>query len=194
VRDPILRETKVGDRKIQALGGLHFIASNKVPYFSLTIASWVRGREDTFGAAHDQILEIWPELKPLADLHLSDINGVPMYAVENGWYWLAGAKSHGFNERFNGANGSMKRSPFECLSIFADHVRVDIPTAQAVLDMVSDLARDDGVKVAKAWFATWIENQKPRWKVEADAVIDSLGLVVFGDQWTPSLASVQSQP
>lgn len=61
--------------------------------FSVTGQTWEkdhRGRmqEASVGCIHEEILAVWPEVKIFTDLHLSDSNGAPMYAVENGFYHL----------------------------------------------------------------------------------------------------------
>lgn len=46
---------------------------------------------DDCGMVHDRILQAFPWLRQLIDLYLSDARtGAPMYALDNGWYWLRG--------------------------------------------------------------------------------------------------------
>ena len=197
--DPTIRTFTGSNRKVNAKGGLHYIRGNKAPYFSLTMESWVGGREDCFGAAHDELVKHWPELKPLADLHLSDNNGVPSYAVENGLYYIQhlipGATGYGLTSTsFAKSSYGPDRTDDECTQIMADHFRISLNEARGLLVALIDVAETQvsfyervygkGSKaVVKTALAAWVEAQKPRWKVEADACIKSLGLVIFGDAW-----------
>jgi hypothetical protein len=177
--DIIIREGEFGTRTIKAVGGLHFIRSNGLPYFTLTTV----GHGES-GPAHEELVRCWPELQPLADLHLSDINGVPMHAEANGWYWLAGSVDGGFGEQYHGGS-TPNHSAAECLRIFADHVRINHQDAADLREWLLLVQKNHGNKLARKAFATWIEEQKTRWKHEADRCIKALGLQVFGDRWAP---------
>lgn len=62
--------------------------------FSITATFWEQGKPHTdrfmtrSGCCHKEILKVRPDLKPFIDLHLSTAKGVPMYAIENGFYFL----------------------------------------------------------------------------------------------------------
>jgi hypothetical protein len=172
-REPILKQRTIpigvnGSQfamTIKAIGGLNYIHGNKKPYFSLTIEQHREGfpnQSQSFGADHETLLKYWPDLADLAALHLSDIDGVPMHAEENGWYWLAGSLLGHAGEQFHGGNSQHNfpkptdkidpekpwnttdyRNPTanECLEIFARHVRIEIETAREVRDMITDAAK-----------------------------------------------------
>jgi hypothetical protein len=54
-------------------------------------AQYRNGREaDAIGTMHDEIRVFAPELQPFIDVHLADLDGVPMHAVANGWYFYSG--------------------------------------------------------------------------------------------------------
>lgn len=195
-KGPVLRQGFFHQREVRAVGGLHMIKHNGKPYFSLVMESWQHmpsGRrvEDVFGAAHDELVRYWPELAPLAALHLSDVDGVPMHAEANGWYWLAGAAG-GLQQQYHGGNSFPARSPDECLAIFAKHVRLPIDQAREVIDCIKFFFEERGAKEARKEFALWVESQKPRWKREAEACIEQLSLSVFGDQYPYNIRSANN--
>jgi hypothetical protein len=180
--------TKYGETfRMIVKGGLHMIDGNSAPYFSLTSSVDRKARngrwvEDSGGANHEEIVKHFPRFADLAALHLSDIDGVPMHAVSNGFYWLAGyfgepwVREHG--QRFHGGNSqSGDRTSAECLKVFADHMRYDEHDARFTAEVVRD-ALDP-----KETFRFICEAEKPRWKREADACIETHGLKVYGAPW-----------
>ena len=171
-------------------GGLHYIKGNSAPYFTLTCTTYKGGRDAGGGADHEEILRHRPDLKPLADLHLSSIDGVPMHAEANGWYWLAGTVAGGFGQRHHGGTGSGAKRACDCLRIFANHVRISHQEAADLRERMLAIAKDEGNGAARSAFDHWIGEQRPRWKAEADACIQQFGLVVFGDAWKPSSSEV----
>lgn len=56
--------------------------------FSVTADEYENGRLVACDCMHEEILRLAPEFQPFVDLHLTDYNGIPMYAVENGFYHL----------------------------------------------------------------------------------------------------------
>lgn len=71
---------------VQVTAGLHYLKGNKKPYFSVTCEGKDHGSEFC-GCCHNDVLACWPELKPVVDLHLADMNGEPLHAVANAEYW-----------------------------------------------------------------------------------------------------------
>lgn len=196
--DPIIRPFKTFQRggikyRIQAQGGLHHLRGNAHPYFSLTATQdraagngrWV---EDSGGTMHAEILRHWPELADLVALHLSDPQGVPMHAAENAFYWLAGAAG-GWGAEYHGGSGTYGKTPAQCLQLFADHVRVSMDEARAVLEAIDHAAdhlgpysrvwTGEGIKARKAALAAWCDAQRPRWAREAAECIARHGLQTY---------------
>lgn len=209
-KDPILGSKQpvnidgYKNAKVVAKGGVHMIRGNSKPYFSLTCDIYEGGRDVGGGAAHDLIVKLFPHLKPLADLHLSGIDGVPMYAAENGLYYvqhlIPGCMGHGLTDSSFAEPGyGKKRSDDECIQIMADHFRISLDEANHLMALLVGCANsvshykrvyEGGAKpVVKAAMACWVESQKPRWKAEADKAIADLGLVVYGDKYEPAMAA-----
>lgn len=124
-------------------------SGNHLPYFTITANILTRDTSTgawhltSAGTNHSAIRATFgPLYDPLIALHLSDINGVPMHAEANGWYWLT------------------RHEP----QILANHLRIPYLHAQFLIAWCApyDLLTN------RPHFAAYIEAQKPRWKLEAD--------------------------
>jgi hypothetical protein len=178
-KDPTLAMRETTNRRIYAKGGLHYLKGNSAPYFSLTGETYIktgngRWRDDSCGSIHDELHKFFPQLDDLAALHLSDIDGVPMHALENGFYHLGG--THWQTPNFKHA---------------AEHFRITEDEALALTrDLFGPGFSENGGFLSKGYaneaklrLGAWIDTQLPRWKAEADACIAKHGLVVYGDEW-----------
>ena len=174
---PIYKQVSLGSGILTIYAGLHYIRGNPAPFFSLTAES----EEYGYGMLHDLILEHCPELAPLADLHLSDINGVPMHAVENGWYWLKGAA--GDQGSFFSESINSEEEPEKCMQMLAKHLRISNAEAQKLIQETTRSVKRVGNITAKQEFACYIEHLKPHWKEEADEAIERFDLRIYGDFW-----------
>lgn len=159
--------------------GLHYIKGNRMPHFSITGEVREGVRLAAVGCCHDIIAERLPELRDVIALHLSDMDGAPMHAESNGWYWLAGAVDVG--EKYHGSNGSNAKGADECMRIFADHVRMPKAEAIRIVGRFANLVKAEGKDAARKAFGAWIDAQRPRWKAEADALIRKYGFGIYGD-------------
>lgn len=181
-RDPLLKRLEYTEGNTRVVlkvhGGLHYIKGNSAPYFSLTGDGYENGRESFGGACHEVILERAPEFADLAALHLSDIDGVPMHALANGFYYLGGSLV---------TDSLSRKSPN--FSYAAKHFRITEEEArQLVRDYFGDyysetagfLARNP-MREAKERLSVWVEAQRDRWKEEARRCIEKHSLVVYGD-------------
>lgn len=142
----------LGER-IQARAGLHHLSGNARPHWSLTCDIYSRnGRDIGGGAAHDLIVGVWPELAPIAALHLADDRGEPLYAIENGLYHLGWS-------RFKG------QDPAVNLPAFCRLWRVTNSQAHAIRGYVAS----DETEHYSAALEFCAKAERARWQAESDA-------------------------
>jgi hypothetical protein len=97
---------------------------------------------DECGMVHDRILQAFPWLRSLIDLHLSDARtGAPMYAIDNGWYWL---REDDPNNRYATVITDKSRSRAAQYLRTTPHMLEGIETRE-------DLTRLIETKLAPAW-------------------------------------------
>ena len=85
-------EKKLGDKIIEVEVRLDDECKNGHADFGITGIVYNKSKSErniiAAGCCHKEILKAFPELKCFVDLHLSDSQGTPMYAVENGYYFF----------------------------------------------------------------------------------------------------------
>lgn len=104
--------------------------------------SFFKNEPDDCGMVHDRILQAFPWLRQLIDLHLADARtGAPMYALDNGWYWL---REDDPNDRYNAiiTDKSRRRA--------AQYLRTT-PCMLKDIKTKEDLARLIETTLAPAW-------------------------------------------
>ena len=170
-------------------GGLQKLG-RQAPYFTLTYWAHRAGfpsQRQQGGAGHEEILKHFPQFADLAKLHLANIDGVPMYALENGWYWLRGALGLEGSAAASGWKYDYERKTHqECLQIFADLWRLSGEEADTILvgfdkDELRGEDWDTKQREAQLRLKAMVEEMKPRWKKEAQACVANHQLKLFGD-------------
>ena len=144
---------------------------NQLPYFSITAEERTStGKLTASGCMHEEILAAHPEYADFVALHLSDINGIPMHAVENGWYWLVSSMG-GLGEKYFHENQT------EAFDFFCNHCRITAIEADTIRAQMRELYElTDTPDTAKCVWVEICESMKPRWKEEADAAIKKYNL------------------
>ena len=147
---------------------------NQLPYFSITAEERTStGKVTAFGCMHEEILAAHPEYADFVALHLSDINGVPMHAVENGWYWLVSSIPGAMQEKW------FSEEQEQSVDFFCKHCRIGFGDSLTIAMLVNNVYTfTESREAAKATWVGICESMKPRWKEEADAVIKKYNLKV----------------
>jgi len=127
--------------------------------FAITASAWKKGKPHTDryniygGCCHDEILKVRPDLKIFVNLHLCDYEGIPTYAVENGFYHL----TNGFN--------SVKREQAEFKAKFCEYYRISTKQFDALNTSKNQLQY--ALKLQELGILT-------QWKAEANKAIELL--------------------
>ena len=107
----------------------------------------------------EMILKTRPDMKDLIDMYNSDINGEPLYALHNGWHFIS---SETMREPYAGQDRA---------DILSGYLRIPHETAELLVEGYREGNLD------KERFAKFVDNQKPRWKQEANAIIEKYHLL-----------------
>lgn len=125
----------INDDRISVTGDVYYERQDNDGFF-------FDNEPDDCGMVHDHILRAFPWLRQLIDLHLADARtGAPMYALDNGWYWL---REDDPNDRYNAiiTDKSRRRA--------AQYLRTT-PCVLKDIDTKEDLARLIETTLAPAW-------------------------------------------
>ena len=169
--------------------GLQWLHGNAKPYFSVTVDGRDKHNRESFGGCcHDIVLKVRPDMADLVALHLSDIDGQPMHALENGFFHLTGGRpmepivysaSENWNPgcilpRMTWIHDKRDVRPDYAKS----HWRITDDELQLVTQMLgifysptAGFLSKHNAAEAKARVGVWVEAQRARWKAEADAAI-----------------------
>lgn len=159
--DQIITERLQGS-DFTVLYGLRYTIGNRGSYFTITASNPCQERLNP-----EEIAAARPDLKQFTALHGSNYRGVPLHAIENGFYWLLGAA--GREDLFTKTS---------CLDYLARHLRLSHEDANNIVNQARCLWLYDNLsdREVKTWFARIVRSQCPRWKQEADKAIKFLSL------------------
>ena len=153
---------KVVKKNINKNEIINVTISTEGKYFTITGDILKNGKISMCGCIHEEINKYFPEYKPFIDLHLSNFDGIPMYAVENGFYYYqimnGDAKYHKIEE-----NDEEKWK-----KILKEHLRINE-------EEFKKFETIPGIYLhTKETFTEYVDSQKPRWKKEANKAIKML--------------------
>lgn len=133
-RIKVIAEYGIDGDRISVTGEVYYERQDNDGYF-------FGSEPDECGCIHDTILQAFPWLRSLIDLHFADARtGAPMYALENGWYLLRG---HGLDPDDISITDKSRRSAAQYLRT-TPHMLEGIETKD-------DLARLIETTLAPAW-------------------------------------------
>jgi len=144
----------------RAKGGLHYINGNDKHILSHGVQN--DGTGPVFGCIHEQILAVFrssPRWRRCI-YQTSTVCRCTLWQTAGFGCRILG----GCGEQFHGGNSKTQpKTPDECLDVVAEYLRVTRVRASRSRVRESQMEWPD----MKACFAGIVEQQKPRWKVEA---------------------------
>lgn len=192
----MLKEGKIhgagGERKTVVHAGLRWLKGNAKPYFSITASEFnSMGREIAGGQQHELVENLWPgKYSDLIALHCSDIDGAPMYAFENGWYWAKEGKPEVVQRLLRCSDVELDLAMGYALAWrFASDARIAMIAKKAerdtdmtahgespIPDTANVPAMEAASRAAFRSFSALVDGMRPRWKAEAEAAMAKHGL------------------
>jgi hypothetical protein len=145
-------------------GNNMFIKIHNDKYFAITCMVYQKGKpiDDKYfiygGSSHKDILAVRPDFKIFVDLHLSDVYGVPMYAIENGFY---------FYQILNGTANYHTKEPKDkekYTLVLCEHLRIDLETCKKLIGELDLLHTTTEQKIH---FTKFVDSQLERYMKEA---------------------------
>lgn len=150
--------------------GMHYIFGNSSPYFSITAVTERRGKnghgevkwfEDSGGCLHDLIREKAPHLASLIKFHLADQDGLPMYYLENGYYW--------YKENLETFKSYVRLADNE---VIPEVPKIELPTVLDDFGKEHDLPEKEQAKILeshqKKFITDWLKTREEKLKREFD--------------------------
>ena len=146
--------------RIKVIAELVHRDGNSNAYFSITGDVERQAKNNRWmpflsGCIHQEIIEHFPQLQPLVDMHLADEDGVPMHAYSNAAYWAGQTKWQSLD-----------------LDILSKHLRVTKDQAAALQRQTETRIKQNGHFPDAAWeYVLFNAAQNHIWAVEAERAL-----------------------
>lgn len=103
------------------------------------------------GCCHEEILKARPDLKLFVDLHLSTAKGVPMYAIENGFYFLKNGGNTGTPKEVCMDHFRINEIEFDQIAIAEDSLHLQTIIEKMGLPARWEVQANQAIKLLEEW-------------------------------------------